>query len=106
MCQYCFINLAKKAATQSWQVEGGIVSVTLFRAPEPTTDELLTGRQAEFMKSITPEEEFKAADYVMTTGVSERQARRDLAELQDRGIIERLGKGPATLYRRSQGGAR
>ncbi|MCK5134095.1 MAG: DeoR family transcriptional regulator [Candidatus Sabulitectum sp.] len=58
------------------------------------------------MKSLKREEEFKTADYATVTGVSQRQARRDLAELEDRGIVERHGKGRATLYRRSQGGAR
>ncbi|MCD6589474.1 MAG: putative DNA binding domain-containing protein [Candidatus Fermentibacteraceae bacterium] len=94
------------AMTPSWQVEGGIVSVTLFRAPEPAAEEVLTGRQAEFVKSLKRGEEFKTADYATAAGVSQRQARRDLAELEDRGIIERLGKGRATLYLRSQGGAR
>lgn len=93
------------AKPPSWRVEGGIVSVTLFRAPEPAAEDVLTGRQAEFVKSLKPEEEFKTADYVTATGVSQRQARRDLSELEDRGIIERCGKGRATLYRHSQGGA-
>ncbi|MBT3295597.1 MAG: hypothetical protein HN919_22965 [Verrucomicrobia bacterium] len=94
------------AKTPRWRAEGGIVSVTLFRAPEPAAEEALTGRQAEFVESLKPGAEFKTADYLTATGVSERQARRDLADMEDRGIIERHGKGRATLYRRVQGGPR
>ncbi len=87
-----------------WRVEQGTVALTIFQAPEPEAADVLTGRQAEFVGSLMAGAEFRAADYLSATGMSERQGRRDLAELEKRGIIERHGKGRATVYRRTDGG--
>ena len=87
-----------------WRVEKGSVELTIFRAPEPKAAEVLTGRQADFIGPLKSGDEFRAADYMGATGVSERQARRDLAELKKDGVIERHGKGRATMYRRVPGG--
>ena len=35
-------------------------------------------------------------------GISERQARRDLGELEDAGFLERVGAGPTTAYERTE----
>ena len=35
-------------------------------------------------------------------GVSERQARRDLRELEDAGYMKRIGAGPTTAYERTE----
>ena len=43
----------------------------------------------------------KPSDFTQITGVSERQARRDLGELQRFGLLEKKGKGPATVYVRT-----
>ena len=83
-----------------WRVKAGTVSVTLFRAPEPVAKEELPGRLGEFVQILDESKDFKAVDYMSATGVSDRQARRDLAELEQRGVIERLGKGRATVYRK------
>jgi Fic family protein len=58
------------------------------------------GKQ-EFLRSLTSDHNFKADDYAKPVGVSVRQARRDLGELEDLGLLERIGKGPATIYRRT-----
>ncbi len=86
-----------------WRVEQGTVALMIFRAPKPEAADVLTGRQAEFVGSLMAGAEFRAADYFSATGMSERQGRRDLAELEKRGIIERHGKGRATVYRRTDG---
>ncbi len=83
-----------------WSAKAGTVSVTLFRAPEPVAKEELPGRLGEFVQMLDGLKDFKAVDYMSATGVSDRQARRDLAELEQRGVIERLGKGRATMYRK------
>ena len=44
-------------------------------------------------------EDFLESIYAKAVGVSVRQGRRDLGELGDLGLLERLGKGPATIYR-------
>ncbi|MDA3926465.1 MAG: putative DNA binding domain-containing protein [Kiritimatiellae bacterium] len=84
-----------------WRVEGGLVSLTLFAAPEPSAGILLSLRQSDFIDGFKTGSEFKTSDYTQFTEVSERQARRDLADMENQGIIERYGKGPATVYRKT-----
>jgi ATP-dependent DNA helicase RecG len=88
-----------------WSAQAGMVSVTLFKAPEPVAKEELSGRLGEFVQTLDGSKEVKTADYMSAAGVSERQARRDLAELEERGVIERVGKGRATAYRKRPKGA-
>ena len=90
---------ALKAKRPVWKAAQGLVSLTLFRAPSLATVGQLTSRQQEFLKSLAPGQSFKAADYAQLAAVSLRQARRDLTELQELGLLERSGKGPATFYR-------
>jgi predicted HTH transcriptional regulator len=84
-----------------WRVEQGTVALTLFRAPEAAQPAGLTTRQSEFLKRIKPGSEVKVGDYALAAKVSERQARRDLADLEALSLLERRGKGPATKYRRT-----
>lgn len=91
--------IALKAKRPVWKAEQNVVSLTLFRAPSPATISQLTSRQQEFLKSLTLGQSFKAADYAQAVAVSLRQTRRDLAELEELGLLERSGKGPATFYR-------
>ncbi len=90
---------ALKAKPPVWRAEKGVVSLTLFRAPSPATVSQLIPRQQMFLKSLVPGQSFKAADYAQSVAVSLRQTRRDLAELEELGLLERSGKGPATFYR-------
>ncbi len=87
------------AKAPNWVTEQGTVALTLFRAPEP--DVCLSDRQAAFLKSVERGTEFKVKDFAKATDVSERQARRELANLEELGLVERHGKGPATAYRRT-----
>jgi ATP-dependent DNA helicase RecG len=89
------------AKSPVWKTERGAVFLTLFAAPEPSETISLVGRQARFLEKAKLGAEFKVSDYSDAAKVSERQARRDLAELEKVGFVERHGRGPATLYRRT-----
>ena len=84
-----------------WRAERNTVSLTLFRAPEPEATAQLPDRQVQFLSSAKPGTEFKVGDYANAAKISKRQARRDLAELENLGLVKRHGKGPATSYRRT-----
>lgn len=90
------------AKPPAWSAKAGMVSVTLFKAPEPTGDVPLEGRQADALQALHNRREFKVSDYAAAVGVSDRQARRDIVDLEEKGVIERVGKGRATVYRRRQ----
>lgn len=87
------------AKTPLWEANQGIVALTLYAAPEPTGTPKLTSRQAEFMRAMALGKIFKAGDYVRQVEGSERQARRDLADLEKLGLVVREGAGPSTVYR-------
>jgi ATP-dependent DNA helicase RecG len=95
---------ALKAKPPVWKAEKGTVSLTLFRAPGLATVGQLTPRQQKFHRSLTSDLNFKADDYAKAVGVSVRQARRDLMEMEELGLLLRTGKGPATIYRLAGGG--
>jgi ATP-dependent DNA helicase RecG len=84
-----------------WSTERGTVSLTLFAAPTSKAVEQLTNRQERFLGTTKAGDEFKVMDYVDAVKVSERQARRDLTDLENLGLVKRHGKGPATSYRRT-----
>ena len=93
------------AKPPTWSAQAGMVSVTLFKAPEPAGEMELVGRQAEVFQLLKGKSEFKVSDYAAAAGVSDRQARRDVVELEEKGIIERIGKGRATVYRKRRDGS-
>jgi ATP-dependent DNA helicase RecG len=84
-----------------WKVERDTIALTLHRAPEPEASFTLSARQAKFVKSSRPREVFRVGDYATACGVSERQARRELAEMQTWGLFQKQGKGPSTSYVRT-----
>ncbi|MBI3267866.1 MAG: putative DNA binding domain-containing protein [Planctomycetes bacterium] len=89
------------ARTPAWRAEQGTVSLTLYRAHEPEVASELGSRQRRFFETAASRGDFTAGDYADAAGVSLRQARRDLAELGQLGLLARFGKGPATIYRRT-----
>jgi len=89
------------ADTPVWEIDQNSVSLTLFRAPEPKTTVDLSSRQRQFLQGIGPGETFRTADYAAAETISSRQARRELAELEEFGLIEKQGKGRATVYLRT-----
>jgi ATP-dependent DNA helicase RecG len=85
-----------------WTVEQNTVSLTLYRAPEPKAEIQLTDRQAAFLATTKTGQTYKTSDYAELTGVVARQAQRELGELLAWGFLERHGKGPATVYIRTE----
>jgi ATP-dependent DNA helicase RecG len=87
---------AAGAKTPMWTAEKGLVSLRMFRSPATMS---LAPRQARFISLKKSGSDFVLHDYARSAKVSERQARRDLQELERLGLIERHGRGPATSYR-------
>jgi ATP-dependent DNA helicase RecG len=60
-------------------------------------------RQTALLAALSAGEEIKPIDYRerFAKGKTERQARRDLKELEDANLLERIGAGAATRYRRT-----
>lgn len=79
-----------------------LATLTLFPAPEPTLLVSLKKRQQLFLASVEPGQSSKSADYAEVTGVVQRQARRELLELIESGYLERKGRGPSTVYVRTE----
>ncbi|HVC96950.1 MAG TPA: ATP-binding protein [Pirellulales bacterium] len=93
-----------KAKTPVWHTTRNMVSLTLFSAPEPAAHAQLAERQSRFLGEIGAGAIFRAVDYAQATRVSERQARRELAQLEAFGLVERRGRGRATAYQRTARG--
>ena len=89
------------AKPPKWKAEAGTVSLMIFRAPR--LEVAILPRQEDFLRKLKPGSTIKAEAYAKAAGVSLRQARRDLGDLCELCILERLGKGPATVYRQTGG---
>jgi ATP-dependent DNA helicase RecG len=87
------------AKAPAWKAEKGSVTLSLFSAPALATSPDLSPRQQDFLKSLKAGQSFKVGDYSILAKVSERQARRDLADLEKLSLLERQGAGPSTVYR-------
>ena len=87
------------AKSPVWKAELKTVTLTVFSAPALATAPTLSPRQDAFFRAHKAGRSFKGSDYAASAEVSERQARRDLTELERLGLIERQGAGPATTYR-------
>lgn len=61
-------------------------------------------RQESLLKTLSIGERIKTLEFFnrFGGGVSERQARRDLKELEEYGYLERIGAGPTTAYERTE----
>ena len=93
-----------------WEDTSLGVTLTLY-APSPASPgaEAFNDRQSALLGALTRGEEIRPGDYRdrFAEGVSERQARRDLKELEEANLLEQVGSGRATRYRRTtraQGG--
>lgn len=87
------------AKAPAWKAEKGSVTLSLFSAPALATSPDLSPRQQDFLKSLKVGQSFKVGDYSAIAKVSERQARRDLSDLEKLSLLERQGAGPSTVYR-------
>jgi ATP-dependent DNA helicase RecG len=84
-----------------WKNETSGVTLTIFSAaaaPGPS----LNPRQAQLLETLRPGDVLKLWDYVGQHEISDRQARRDLAELEEFGLVRKSGRARATVYQRTE----
>lgn len=87
-----------------WQNAASGVRLTFYGATEGIGANIKTNeRQDALLKTLPTGERIKTFDFLnrFGAGVSERQARRDLKELEEFGFLERVGAGPTTAYERT-----
>lgn len=87
-----------------WKNVGAGVRLTLFAAREGTVVFELNDRQQELLAALKPGVEIRVSEYVerFGHGITDRQARRDLANLENGGFLVRHGAGPKTTYERTE----
>lgn len=87
------------------QIHGGVL-LTLYAAvgKEQARRELLNERQRTFIENVSLNELLTVAEYRdrFAPGITNRQARRDLSELESFRLVRREGAGPSTVYRRTE----
>jgi ATP-dependent DNA helicase RecG len=95
------ISSCKEAGlpTPKWKVDETGVTLTFYA--KSANGWKLNLRQKKILSELKRGEEIRLPEYAERVTVSERQARRDLAELVDQGWMEREGEGPATVFHRS-----
>jgi ATP-dependent DNA helicase RecG len=87
-----------------WQDQPSGVTLTLYSAKSLVPDDFqLNIRQKALIQKLSATDEIRPIEYreEFAPNVSERQARRDLKELEDLGMLERNGKGASTRYVRT-----
>lgn len=101
------VNLCREHGLKSpaWRDDSTGVTLTLFaQAGGQGNAGSLNPRQEALLAKIKPGEEIRPGEYQRryAEGVTERQARRDLTELEDANLLERVGAGATTRYRRTE----
>ena len=101
------VNLCREQGLKPpvWSDNSTGVTLTLFAESRGVGDAgSLNHRQTTLLSAIKPGEEIRPVEYKQrfAEGVTERQARRDLKELEDANLLERVGAGAATRYRRTE----
>jgi ATP-dependent DNA helicase RecG len=92
---------ALKSRPPKWQDAAAGVTLTIYSAGA-AEGASLNPRQAQILERLRPGDTIKLWDYVEEQKVSERQARRDLAELEEGGFLKRSGQARATMYQRTE----
>jgi len=80
------------------------VTLTLFgRTKNEAALLVINPRQQALLAHISKNDQIRPGEYhqQFAAEVSDRQARRDLVELEEAGLLLRVGKGAGTLYRRT-----
>jgi ATP-dependent DNA helicase RecG len=80
------------------------VRLTMFAAQAGAASVDLNGRQSELLDALKPGEEIRVPEFVVRfgQGITDRQARRDLADLEGYGFLVRHGVGSKTRYHRTK----
>jgi len=89
------------AKPPKWQVNDHGVTLIIYSAGA-AEGARLNARQALMLEQLRPGDTVRLSDYVRDQRVSERQGRRDLAELEEMGFVLRLGQARATSYQRTE----
>jgi ATP-dependent DNA helicase RecG len=87
-----------------WKNVGGGVRLTMFAAKPGSKPSLeLNERQRALLNVLEPGEVIRVAEYVerFGKGITDRQARRDLADLEGYGLLLRHGAASKTSYQRT-----
>lgn len=87
-----------------WKNVGSGVRLTLFAAQPGTPALDLNTRQKELLDALKPGEQIRVSDYLerFGHGITDRQARRDLSDLEGDGFLVRHGAGSRTTYERTK----
>jgi ATP-dependent DNA helicase RecG len=88
-----------------WQNTATGVRLTFYAATSPVNAAAeLNDRQLALLKSLKEGGQVQIKQFAakFATDVSERQARRDLAELATLGSLKRVGSGPSTAFKRTE----
>ena len=87
-----------------WQSKASGVHLTFFGAGQQQISVKLNERQRVLLNGLCINESIRMDEYVERSGcgISDRQARRDLRYLVDAGLLDPIGAGPATCYRRTE----
>lgn len=86
-----------------WIEDQGGVTLVLYAAVAPSEVATpLSDRQRAFLNEVRPGDAVSLADYTkrFASDISDRQARRELAELESRRFVKKEGLSVATVYRR------
>ncbi|MGD1089703.1 MAG: RNA-binding domain-containing protein [Verrucomicrobiota bacterium] len=89
----------------AWSADGDGITLTIYNhASEGSPQQRWDNRQRKLMESLKPGDAIAPGDYLerFATGIGDRQARRDLGELEASDFLRREGKGKATVYVRTQ----
>lgn len=89
-------------ASPEWKQINAGVRLTLF-APGVSSITELNERQQRLLAEMSTSEQIRVKDYLdrFGNGITDRQARRDLSQLEQLGLIRRLGSGSKTTYERA-----
>lgn len=87
-----------------WKNVGSGVRLTMFAAKAGKATIDLNERQKELLDALKPGEEIRVPEFVerFGHGITDRQARRDLADLEGYGLLVRHGVGSKTSYGRTK----
>jgi ATP-dependent DNA helicase RecG len=88
--------------TPNWKDDSSGVTLTLYGKKKGVRSQF-NNRQEALLENLSSGDLIRPGEYRkrFAADVSERQARRDLTELENVGILEKVGAGAASTYRRT-----
>ena len=103
---YMIVKECKRlgAKSPSWSQEGGGVQLTIYAsAGTDISAKTLNERQIAALSELEEDKSIRSSEYAKRfgRGVTERQVRRDLSELDELGFLKREGSGSSTVYVRT-----